>query len=98
MLMDAAPRARITELIVTGPSANCQQISRISIPTGKVDNSRCVVQVGCDPEQRISTGALGVDEAVADAGLGDEARGGGVVAELLADLAGVHPQVLGLGP
>jgi hypothetical protein len=38
MLIDAAPRARITGAIVTGPYPNCQQISRISIPTRKVNN------------------------------------------------------------
>src|SRR5438093_400746 len=38
-----------------------------------------------------------VDEAVADAGLGDESRPAGVVAQLLAQLADVDAQVLGLG-
>src|SRR4051812_29665454 len=39
-----------------------------------------------------------IDEAVADARLGDESGAGGVVAQLLAELAGVHAQVLRLGP
>ena len=39
----------------------------------------------------------GIDEAVADARLGDQVRGGRVIVELLAQLAGVDPQVLRLG-
>src|SRR4051812_48273733 len=61
----------------------------------------------CSSLERSSRSAIGkcydwslwrgaIHEAVADAGLGDEPRGVRVVAELLADLAGVHPQVLRL--
>src|SRR5437773_12156744 len=74
------------------PSASACTTDRRRAPMRRAGRGRAGI---VDPS--LGLVLLELDEAVADARLGDQTRAGGVVAELLAELAGVDAGVLRLG-